>query len=677
MFNREIIKKLSFCLLFLFLIMNSENFSYKFNVPFFNSQIFYERNDVKKINNKNDQIALMSGLQTGELKYEVLEMVYEILNKVYKKQGLRGGILDEEIQKFYKYLGKVSEIKIDTNEYSVNIDTDQRLRTIIIQFNGKQYKHKIIIDKKGSKVRVFRGEFYPKNGLILNGIYFLPELLKIVFRNLPTISLGICAHVCKTWFYLSRANRLWEYRLWEYRCIIWCRKTHIAIEYLYGAVKIYNNNFAKLYQVLGKIPVTKARYEQLVKRVFALLETNIDSNDFSKVITPLLFLNADWANWKDIVYIFAYIFSRVTDRVCLNVIVTHIEELIENLKYTENKKNLFEILNVFIILKNKKRGMNYMNSKLSTLIEISTTKNQEIGINGLAGILLIGNFFQRTVSKRDTVMDGLSRIAGDAIEPEIFMEGIRRLNTLYTNIKDDEHIIKAFGYVISSGRSLEIKNFFIKKLENMFKNNLFRDEIIFEYIRIIETSSSIDIKQLGITALQNLFSIVNNKYDLQFEILYRLRDVIVNGAKDLCFSEEFKKNIITQYNKNVVAEIEDVNNELFVLYREEIEAEKEINFSGKKIQKEKLIMLSDGRVIYCFTTEDGKEIRKILIQPMEYNVPINNFRRINSLISNILLEIFDGKVNRKIQDLIFKTLSKQDYDTLLNQEVIKNIVVAS
>jgi hypothetical protein len=827
MLKKTIIKKLSFCLLFSFLVMNSENFSYKFNVPFFNSQIFYCVNDVKKINKKNDQLALMSGLQTGELKYEVLEMVYEVLNKVYKEQGLKGEKLDEAIQKFYKYLGKGSEIKIDTNEYFIDTNTDQLVRIIKIEYNGKQYEHKIVIDRESSKVSILRGELYPRQGLMLNGIYFSPEMFKLIFENLPVTSLVACMKVCKTWLYLSGANSIWKRK-----CVEWCKKQGLNETYLNEAIKVFNDDWLGLYKVLSKMPVTKEKYGKLIQNVKCLLDVNKDN--LENIVSAILF--DDNKNWKDIIYILAYIHMKTNDVLLSDRIKQYIVQVINDIKDTEHKKDFFELLNVVMLLISNSSDSSDVNFfKLTNCTDVANTKNKELAVNALVAMLLTDNLIKEFKASESEVKDimilalgiiiknsknptiyksaivkleellnildtdewkrtiidqliiianssdssleavqivvsklkemfldnfdnifnamkayyksgmiyALGAIAANESNPEIRNIAIVKLKGLYKIVQENDlkkNIINAFGYIVSS-RNTEIRQLGIKELENIFKENFLKDEIICVYMRIIQTNENIpEIRQLAIKELDNLLKIID-RYDFpldKMEDIARKQDIdqktyysylhkkvdeirlskYMEKYRSLRISKHVKdkrnnlqqiwidieklaklkeQNLVDcmnnyfpwlvdylhnmQIDLDVIAQSEDINSDFFNLYKEQIEAQKILYLSKEKIKYEKLIMLSDGMVIYCITTENGKEIKKILAKPVGYTMPINDFRRINCFISNTLREMFSGKVNvnffLKIQDLIFKTLSKQNYMELLNGQGIRNIVAAS
>jgi hypothetical protein len=559
MFKKTIIKKISFCLIFAFLVMNSENF--------YNTQIFYERNDVKKINNKNDQLALMSGLQTGELKHEVLEMVYENLNKIYKEQGLRGGALDEEIQKFYKYLGKVLEIKIDTNEYFIDTNTDQRVRTIKIEYNGKQYEHRIVIDKEGSKARVFRGEFYPKNGLILNGIYFLPELLKIVFRNLPAISLGICARVCKTWFYLSRANRLWEYR-----CIKWCKKQDRDEKYLDMLVKKCNNNWMLLYKALKTgdqyILITEKKYIELMKKISFL--SGIDPNNLEKVVNAVTIENIN----SDVFDIFVYVFVKVFHNedegannpiwryfypTCVDTKDMKLQErfiiVLEGLLQIDIsnsfKRLIISVLEEFGHRAKSQEVCLLAIEKVKGLINLSNTNRllpiQYSLINSLLTIYDRGrslemctsiyddsNWLDNNHKKQKLVLDILL---------EIFL--VDDLNNIFQLSNKDlkTSIINALQYICSFSNDIKTKQQAITKLKELSKL-ADTDEVrtiiknAFGYIgKYIE---NIELRQQAVTELIYIYTSADTN-DLKKQIIRVLRDVLFIAKIPIRVSDIFEK----------------------------------------------------------------------------------------------------------------------------------------
>jgi hypothetical protein len=249
MFKKTIIKKISFCLLFSFLVMNSENF--------YNTQIFYERNDVKKINKKNDQLALMSGLQTGELKHEVLEMVYKNLNKVYKEQGLKKNKLDEAIQEFYKYLEKVSGIKIDMSEVNMHEDTLEKIRVIKIQYNGKKYEHKIVLNYREINIH--------SDVCVMRGFPLSKDILVCIFEILPISSFLNCMRACRALRDLLKTNRILKSK-----CIEWCKKNNRDETYLDILIERYEGDWYSLSKtIVGKkqyIPITQTRYKELCSR---------------------------------------------------------------------------------------------------------------------------------------------------------------------------------------------------------------------------------------------------------------------------------------------------------------------------------------------------------------------------------------------------------------------------
>jgi hypothetical protein len=798
MFEKSVIKKVSFCLVFVFFVMNSENFSCKFNIPFHGIG--------------NEKLALISALQTGELKHEVLEMIYKTLNEVYKKQGLKGEMLDKAIQEFYKDLGKTLGMKIDMSEVIMHEDSLKKIKTIKIQYNEKKYEHKIVLNYREININ--------SDVLLMRGFSLPKDMLINIFEILPIPNYLSCMRACRALKDLLKSDRISKSK-----CIEWCNKNNRDEKYLYILIQRYEENWhALLKAIITKkqyIPITKTRYDELCDK---RTKNNINNEPIGLDILAYKFINSYLFDDHDDLL-------KEYDKI---VIVKEFEKIMFNKEQFSN-----DILN---ILKELFQNNSTPDSIKAEIIRVMIDASSKQTIQVLAELLLndnLNNMFFNTQNEnlRTNIIQALKFICTKADDSNIvyYEQALIKLKELFENTKD---IYKA-----------EIINF----LNNMCKNNTYINLCMEKLIELLLSDNLSDmffntqnenlqmaiiegllticeypdtsVSQQAVTKLSEillnnninvifdkvkhkfmninniLVGIINDKPSLKEDIilgfiticlypnisvligckaiiklveLSRLksltidlkgkikgcllsiskfshinkllsdcafeegRDELINfvenqGNNRKLFIKEKKKEIKNKYGslkitKNIseypvileriwddveqialslrqtptecmnaifpelieiifsmqmqvdgIAESTCLNDKLFLYYKPKIDLIKKA--IKQKIQKERLIMLCDGIVIYCAVTAYGKEIKKIISKSLGYYMTINNIRKIHRLIFEVLQEIFHGKMNVRfcvrMQDMIFNMMPREYYRVVLNYEGMKRIVVAA
>jgi hypothetical protein len=160
----------------------------------------------------------------------------------------------------------------------------------------------------------------------------------------------------------------------------------------------------------------------------------------------------------------------------------------------------------------------------------------------------------------------------------------------------------------------------------------------------------------------------SNKYVSREEMLKVLNNEfpnIVNAIADLQIKEE-----------DIIEESKDVKylpGSLFLYYESEIKQFKK----GKDIKKETICVMSDGMVIYSLEDRSLGTFSKIMARPVGCNIKINQFRKLNMDVVNVLREILPIKNNErmfvKLRDIIVDCIYRQNNDRLFEPRFIRAI----